>query len=117
MLGSEKYKQFAADCIRIAEKLGCEDKERLLKIADAWTERALEVERQQKKSGDRVQPDNLIKGLYQHPRVPVPLLSLTNDHSPRRPVASGYAFPGHETTPPSSDIPLRGRRVLTIGNR
>jgi hypothetical protein len=54
MLGSEKYKQFAADCIRIAEKLGCEDKERLLKIADAWTERALEVERQQKKSGDRV---------------------------------------------------------------
>jgi hypothetical protein len=43
MLGSEKYKQFAADCIRIAEKLGCEDKERLLKIADAWTERALEV--------------------------------------------------------------------------
>ena len=27
MLGSEKYKQFAADCIRIAEKLGCEDEE------------------------------------------------------------------------------------------
>ena len=44
MLGSEKYKQFAADCIRIAEKLGCEDKERLLKIADVWTERALETE-------------------------------------------------------------------------
>ena len=54
MLGSEKYRQFAAGCIRIAEKLGCEDKERLLKIADAWTERALEVERQPKKSGDRV---------------------------------------------------------------
>ena len=60
MLGSEKYKQFAADCIRIAEKLGCEDKERLLKIADAWTERALEVERQQKKSGDRVNEIYLI---------------------------------------------------------
>ncbi|MFZ3239436.1 MAG: hypothetical protein WA196_03290, partial [Pseudolabrys sp.] len=44
ILGSEKYKQFAADCIRIAEKLGCEDKERLLKIADAWTEIALEAE-------------------------------------------------------------------------
>jgi hypothetical protein len=26
----------------------------LVKIADAWTQRALEVERQQKKSGDRV---------------------------------------------------------------
>ena len=52
--GGRNREQFAADCIRIAEKLGCEDKERLLKIADAWTERALEVERQQKKSGDRV---------------------------------------------------------------
>jgi hypothetical protein len=40
----EKYKQFAADCFRIAEKLGGEDRERLLKIADAWTERALEAE-------------------------------------------------------------------------
>jgi len=43
MLGSEKYKQFAADCIRIAEKLGGEDREGLLKIADAWTARALEA--------------------------------------------------------------------------
>ena len=41
MSESEKYKQFAADCIRIAEKLGGEDRERLLKIADVWTERAL----------------------------------------------------------------------------
>jgi hypothetical protein len=44
MSESEKYKQFAADCIRIAEKLGGEDRERLLKIADAWTVRTLEVE-------------------------------------------------------------------------
>ena len=44
MSESEKYKQFAADCIRIAEKLGGEDRERLLKIADAWKVRALEVE-------------------------------------------------------------------------
>ena len=44
MSESEKYKQFAADCIRIAEKLEGEDRERLLKIADAWTVRALEVE-------------------------------------------------------------------------
>ena len=44
MSESEKYKQFAADCIRIAEKLGGEDRERLLKIADAWTVRALETE-------------------------------------------------------------------------
>jgi len=44
MSESEKYKQFAADCIRIAEKLGGEDREGLLKIADAWTVRALEAE-------------------------------------------------------------------------
>ena len=44
MSESDKYKRFAADCIRIAEKLGGEDRERLLKIADVWTERALEAE-------------------------------------------------------------------------
>ena len=44
MSKSEKYKQFAADCIRMAETLGGEDRERLLKIADVWTERALEAE-------------------------------------------------------------------------
>ena len=44
MSESEKYKQFAADCIRIAETLSGEDKEILLKIADVWTERALEAE-------------------------------------------------------------------------
>jgi hypothetical protein len=55
MLDSEKYKQFAADCIRIAEKLGAEEKARLLKIADTWSERALEVEMKEKNSGDRRQ--------------------------------------------------------------
>jgi hypothetical protein len=44
MSESEKYRQFAADCLRIAETLTGEDRERLLKIADAWTERALEAE-------------------------------------------------------------------------
>jgi hypothetical protein len=44
MSESEKYKQFAADCIRIAETLGGEDRERLLKIADVWTKRALDAE-------------------------------------------------------------------------
>ena len=44
MSKSEKYKQFAADCIRIAETLGGEDREILLKIADVWTERALATE-------------------------------------------------------------------------
>jgi hypothetical protein len=37
-----KYQGFAADCLRIAETLTGEDKVRLMKIADAWTELALE---------------------------------------------------------------------------
>ena len=45
MLGAEKYKRFAVDCIRIAETLSGEDQQRLLKIADVWTERALNSKR------------------------------------------------------------------------
>jgi hypothetical protein len=41
--------------------------------------------------------------------APARLLSLTGDHSQRRSPASDYALLGHETTQPSSDIPLRGR--------
>jgi hypothetical protein len=48
VVDSKKYKQFAADCIRMAEKLVGEDRERLLKIAEAWTERAMEAERIEK---------------------------------------------------------------------
>ena len=44
MLEAQKYKGFAADCLRIAETLAGQDKERLLKIADAWTGIALEAE-------------------------------------------------------------------------
>ena len=44
MVETEKYKRFAADCIRIAETLSGEDQQRLLKIADVWTERALAPE-------------------------------------------------------------------------
>ena len=40
----QKYKGFATDCLRIAETLTGEDRERILKIADAWTEIALAAE-------------------------------------------------------------------------
>lgn len=43
------YRQFAADCIRLAEKMSSpKDKESLLKIAEAWEERAQEAERRKK---------------------------------------------------------------------
>jgi hypothetical protein len=54
MLEAEKYKRFTVDCIRIAETLSDEDQQKLLKIADVWTERALEVETM--KPGRKTEP-------------------------------------------------------------
>ena len=44
MLEAQKYKVFAADCLRIAETLTGEDKQRLMKLADVWTEIGLGAE-------------------------------------------------------------------------
>ncbi|MBI3704173.1 MAG: hypothetical protein HY244_10115 [Rhizobiales bacterium] len=43
---AQTYRQFAADCARMAQKLNAEDKEILMKIAEAWELRAQEAERQ-----------------------------------------------------------------------
>ena len=51
MLKSEEYRQFAMDCIRIAESMQGEDKKTLLKIAEAWEMRALETEKLEKRLG------------------------------------------------------------------
>jgi hypothetical protein len=40
------YRQYAAECARMAQKLSGEDKEILMKIAEAWELRAQEAERQ-----------------------------------------------------------------------
>ena len=53
MLKSEKYRQYAEDCIRIAEKMDAKDKQILLKIADAWKARAVEAENREKKTSNR----------------------------------------------------------------
>lgn len=56
MLESEKFKQYAQDCLRIAEKMNAKDKQTLLKIAEAWETRALEAEKKELKSGDQIEP-------------------------------------------------------------
>ncbi len=43
------YRQYAADCARMAQKLTAQDKAILLKIADAWEQRAREAELHEKK--------------------------------------------------------------------
>jgi hypothetical protein len=37
---TEKFRGYARDCVRIAESMKGKDKETLLKIAEAWEERA-----------------------------------------------------------------------------
>jgi hypothetical protein len=58
MLEAKTYREYAADCIRIAEKMDAKDKKILLKIAEAWTMRADEAERRKNKmDGKSKQPD------------------------------------------------------------
>ncbi len=47
------YRQYAADCRRMAQKLTAQDKPILLKIADAWEQRAQEAEAQEKKNEEK----------------------------------------------------------------
>jgi hypothetical protein len=49
MLEAKTYRQYAADCVRIAEKMDAKDKKVLLEIAQAWQMRADEAERRQVK--------------------------------------------------------------------
>jgi hypothetical protein len=42
------YREYAADCIRIAQSMNAEDREILLKMARAWEDRARESERYEK---------------------------------------------------------------------
>jgi hypothetical protein len=46
---SEKFKGYAQDCVRIAEKMNATDRQTLLKIAEAWEARAQEAERKENK--------------------------------------------------------------------
>jgi hypothetical protein len=53
MLEAKTYRQYAAECIRIAEKMGAEDRRVLLEIAEAWTMRAQEAERRKHSVGGK----------------------------------------------------------------
>jgi hypothetical protein len=58
MLEGKTYRQYAADCTRIADKMNAKDKQILLKIAEAWSMRAEEAERHENKAdGKGKEPD------------------------------------------------------------
>jgi hypothetical protein len=44
------YREYAADCIRIAQSMDAKDRETLLRMAKAWEDRAREAERNEKKA-------------------------------------------------------------------
>jgi hypothetical protein len=50
MKDAKTYREYAADCTRMAKLMNPKDKEVLLKMAEAWEERAREAERQEKKA-------------------------------------------------------------------
>jgi hypothetical protein len=49
MKNAMTYREFAADCIRIAQTMSANDRQILLKMAEAWEDRAREAERHEKK--------------------------------------------------------------------
>ena len=48
MIKSNTYREYAADCRRISQLMSAKDKDALLKMAQAWEDRALEAERQER---------------------------------------------------------------------
>jgi hypothetical protein len=50
MKDAKMYRDYAADCVRIAQSMNAEDRETLLKMARAWEDRAREAERHEKKA-------------------------------------------------------------------
>ena len=49
MQDAKIYREYAKDCIRIAQTMNAKDKAILLKMAEAWEDRAKEAERQRDK--------------------------------------------------------------------
>ena len=53
MKDAKTYREYAADCIRMAKLMDPKDKKALLTMAEAWEERAREAERQENKTDNR----------------------------------------------------------------
>ena len=55
MSDAKTYREYAADCIRIAQSMGARDRETLLKMAKAWEDCAREAEQNEPRVGARTQ--------------------------------------------------------------
>jgi len=52
MTDLKMYRDYAADCIRIAQSMNVEDREILLKMAQAWERLVREAERPEETEGE-----------------------------------------------------------------
>jgi len=50
MKEAKMYREYAADCVRIAQSMDAKDRETLLEMAEAWEDRAREAEQYAKKA-------------------------------------------------------------------
>ncbi len=53
MKDAKMYREYAADCTRMAQSVNAEDRVILLKMAQAWEDRAREAEQCEKTENDR----------------------------------------------------------------
>jgi hypothetical protein len=53
MTDLEMYREYAADCIRIAQSMNVEDRETLLKMAQAWEDLIREAEQREETDTER----------------------------------------------------------------
>jgi hypothetical protein len=60
MLDSERFGQYAKDCIRIAASMSGKDRQTLLNIAEAWEARAAEASSKERKSNGGTDPPSII---------------------------------------------------------
>jgi phytoene/squalene synthetase len=51
MQEAKTYREYAADCRRMAQRMSAQDKAALLRMADLWESQAQESERRQKANG------------------------------------------------------------------
>jgi len=54
MLEAGTYRQYAGDCRRIAQSMNGKDRETLLRIAEAWEQRAREAERKDDRMDEHI---------------------------------------------------------------
>ena len=94
LLESQKYRQFAADCVRLAQTMAATDKQTLLEIAAAWEKRAQEADVGRSVKADQVNPSRtLLHFRFPSFSLKAPRFALTGVLSATGQAAAAKPFP------------------------